>query len=440
MTKEDWLNSEIVIQKSKKQYAHFDWRTDISAQKEYISDPQCVAKHGFYPFIHYQKNMSKYSHGAYKPKYRDICYAAHIDRCIYQYYSFQLNELYNARIQQDGIYDVPMAYRTDLHENNIHISKRAFDFIKSQKDCFIMIGDFTGFFDNLDHKYLKHQWCSLLQTDMLPPDHYNVFKNITRYSKWELSDLLALNGLEDNKPGRKILNGKARVLSKEQFKEYRSHIQKNPNTYGIPQGSPISALLANVYMLTADKEINDAVTSLGGMYVRYSDDFIVVLPNNCGRKTLGDLCDVQRYIHQVPNLQLEPSKTQYFHYNAGVLVNCGKDVDEKADTSKRFINFLGFTFDGQKVSIRAKTISKYYYRMYRKAHAIVKAGRITPAGNHISCHKLYDSCSRKGKHGKKGNFLTYVDRAVEVYGVHEAITRDTRHHMAKIRKALNKVH
>lgn len=57
-----------------------------------------------------------------------------------------------------------------------------------------MIGDFTHFFDNRDHDYLKRQWCSLLKSDRLPDDHYSVFKNVTAYSKWELKDLLILNG------------------------------------------------------------------------------------------------------------------------------------------------------------------------------------------------------------------------------------------------------
>ena len=39
-----------------------------------------------------------------------------------------------------------------------------------------MIGDFTHFFDNLDHAYLKKQWCSLLECERLPKDHYNVLR------------------------------------------------------------------------------------------------------------------------------------------------------------------------------------------------------------------------------------------------------------------------
>lgn len=437
MTNEEWLNSETAIAKSRKQYAHFDWRTDIDAQRDYISDPHNVATHGFYPFIHYEKNMSKFGTGGYKPKHRDICYAAHVDRCIYQYYSFQLNELYNQRLQNDGISSVPVAYRTDLHESNITISKRAFDFIRLQQECYVMIGDFTHFFDTLDHQYLKKQWCSLLGTEALPPDHYNVFKNVTRFSIWELKDLLELNGLDDTTVGRKTLNSKAKVLPKEKYKEYRSHIKRNNQPYGIPQGAPISALLANMYMLTADKRISDAVDTLEGMYIRYSDDFIIVLPAVDGKKALEDLLKIQENLHKVPNLKLEPNKTQYFHYNGRSVENCGKEVDINADSSKRFINFLGFTFDGKKVSIRQKTITKYYYRMHRKAHSIVVSGGVTPNGKHISCKKLYGKYSRKGMHVNRGNFLTYVERAGMIYGPDEAIDRDTKNHMQKIRKALS---
>lgn len=55
-------------------------------------------------------------------------------------------------------------------------------------------------------------------------------------------------------------------------------IVKNPNSYGIPQGSPISALLANVYMLDVDKKVYEIVAAQNGMYMRYSDDFIIILP------------------------------------------------------------------------------------------------------------------------------------------------------------------
>lgn len=124
---EIWRTSEKTIKKSQRYYAHFDYRTDISKSWEYISNPQNICKHGFYPFIHYVKDMSKYSakKGGIKEKHRDICYAAHIDRCIFQLYNFILNELYNEECARLGIQDVAVAYRTNLNkQNNIDFAKK----------------------------------------------------------------------------------------------------------------------------------------------------------------------------------------------------------------------------------------------------------------------------------------------------------------------------
>lgn len=438
MTPTEWLNSPDAIERSKKSYAHFDWRTDVSQQREYIADPKKVTMHGFYPFIHYEKRTLKFSKKkGRREKIRDICYAAHIDRCIYQYYSFLLNELYNERVRKDGTSGAAVAYRTDLHENNIHFSKCAFDFIKANSPVHVMIGDFTGFFDNLDHSYLKQQWCSLLGVERLPADHFAVFKNITSYSKMELTDLLRINGLEDTKSDRKKMNGMARVLTAEQFKENRPLIQKHMEPYGIPQGSPISGILANMYMLDVDKQINDAVHELGGLYIRYSDDFMIILPDAPEIDAEKELKRVSDIVKQAPKLTLEPSKTQYFRFENGALTNCGKTFHTDADDSSRTIDFLGFSFDGQKVRVRSKTVSKYYYRMYRKAHNIAKMGGYTPDGKRITCENLYMNYSRKGSKIGPGNFLTYIDRAAVEYGPYEPIKRDTRRHMQKMRKALN---
>lgn len=449
MTAKEWLASDVAIGKSKRPYAHFDYRTDIGQQRAYLSNPKNVAQHGFYPFIHYKQKQIKYNKEKGKIiKERDICYAAHIDRCIYQYYSFLLGKLYNQRIVQDGTAQVAVAYRTDLHQNNIDFAKRAMDFIRSSSPCYIMIGDFTGFFDNLDHKYLKYQWCSLLGQSYLPDDHYNVFKNITKYSTWELSDLLELNHLKNNCRGRKELNSHSRVLTNEEFKANRSHITQTQNGFGIPQGSPISGLLANVYMLDVDKRVNDLITSLNGFYMRYSDDFIIVIPdtNPTSHQILRDTVA----LFNVDGLTLKPQKTQYFRFQNQELANCGTQFGVPQEDQKRFINFLGFTFDGRTVSVRTKTIGKYYSRMYKKIKTIRKGKGFTPDGKHISAKNLYGLYSVRGAHGctikqkdgkpmkYSGNFLTYIQRSAKIFGRQEAIDRDTRRHMSKIRKALNR--
>ena len=112
MTGLEWLISDRAVNNSKRHYAHFDWRTNIAQQRDYIANRENIAKHGFYPFIHYEKRSVKFGKKTgKKPKTRDICYASHIDRCIYQYYSFLLNSLYNKRVEYNGISDVAVAYR-----------------------------------------------------------------------------------------------------------------------------------------------------------------------------------------------------------------------------------------------------------------------------------------------------------------------------------------
>lgn len=149
------------------------------------------------------------------------------------------------------------------------------------------------------------------------------------------------------------------------------------------------------------------------------------------------LSQIRKMILQTPRLYLEPNKTQYFHFNDGVLTNCGKSFDEAADDSSKTVNFLGFSFDSNKIRIRAKTISKYYYRMNRKAKGVVKLRGKKTTIKPVPTKGLYMSYSQKGANSGLGNFLTYVDRAVDEFGNDEAVKQDTRRHMQKIRKALN---
>lgn len=110
MTDKEWLGSDEAKEKSMRFYAHFDYRTNIGQQRVYLSDPENIKLHGFYPFIHYKQKQTKYSKAGGKTnKKRDICYAAHIDRCIYQYYNFILGELYNQSVEQE-IYVFRLAF------------------------------------------------------------------------------------------------------------------------------------------------------------------------------------------------------------------------------------------------------------------------------------------------------------------------------------------
>lgn len=90
----EWFEDPKVFEKSKREYAHFDLRTDLTKCKKYITNSKNIERHGFYPFIKYDLEYHKYNRAeGRKTKKRTICYASHIDSCIFQYYSFLINKI-----------------------------------------------------------------------------------------------------------------------------------------------------------------------------------------------------------------------------------------------------------------------------------------------------------------------------------------------------------
>lgn len=423
-------------------YAHFDRKITINEAWDYISDPLKIKTHGFLPFIHHTLKITKYSKSKGKStKNREICYSAHMDRYIYQYYAYQLNEEYNKRVSIDGLDQCSIAYRNNLHMNNIHFAKQAFDKIKELKECYVVIGDFKNFFDSLDHQYLKKRLCQLLQKDKLPNDYYAVFKNITKYSTWELSDLLKENGHLLNLSGIKRLNKQDLAIPWSKFKALKKDmVTPNKKSFGIPQGSAISAVLSNIYMLEFDARINSYVTTKDGMYMRYSDDFIVILPKDKALPLEQELAFLMSIIHATPSLVLEPDKTQLFECSKGNI-----DSFEIRDTllcltEKKKIDYLGFSFDGNAVTIRDKTVSKYYNKLNRNIKKILKRRDDSKTNVIIKSIRLYRKFGyhehEDSKDLKNRNFLSYVDRAERIFGPDERVNVVKSRHIQMIRKKM----
>ncbi|MBR1654364.1 MAG: group II intron reverse transcriptase domain-containing protein [Clostridia bacterium] len=424
----------------KRNYAHFDKRLGLKETYKYISIPENVEKHNFYPFIFYDKKIYKFSKEKGKNgKSRPICYASHIDRCIYQYYAYILNQMYNEYVCELNIDKCSIAYRDNKRKSNIHFAKEVFDYIKQTKNAYVIVGDFKGFFDNLDHEYLKKQICKLLNVQKLSNDMYSVFKSMTKFSKCHLEDILSLNGFANSYKGIKELNAKETVMDLETFKRFKKdHLIKNNNKFGIPQGSSLSGIFSNIYMIDFDYNMKELANRNNGLYRRYSDDFILVIPGEDINKFKECYEAMITIIDDTPGVLIERDKTKAYFYSLCSIKNITKVLIPEMEDSKNIINYLGFSFDGKGISIRPKTYGKYIYRMRRKIDRIEKCNGITYKGNKISYDKVYEKYSKKGlKKGKrKSNFISYVRLSRRIFKGEEEISNIEKYHMEKIAKVI----
>ena len=411
-----------------KPYAHFDLRVSLSMPsiRKYVMDRAKIVTHSFYPFIHFEKKNSRYGKkGPKKP--RELYYCSHLDRCVYQRYAFLLNCQYNIWACKNNIDDVAIAYRDSLGKNNIDFAKDAFDAIRSFPQCFILVGDFTNFFDNLEHQYLKKMMCEVLGVERLPQDYFSVFKNITRFSSWDWKDIVKAAGENIAERGvRKKINSKETVLTKEQFQKNKKDIKKNVSGVGVPQGSPISAVLSNIYMIEFDKYIKRYVASKSGIYMRYSDDFIIVLPYERDAEIADFTSYIFSYVESMKGLiDLQKEKTSCYTYKDEVIY----EGDQPSS-----INYLGFLFDGKNIRIRPRAITKYYYRMRRKANTIGRSNWTSSKGRRISAKELYSIYS---SNDEKQTFIDYARKAKGILKLNDQEANALiKHHKRKIAMAI----
>lgn len=434
---EQWLKNNNL----KKNYSHFDRKVALEEVIEEIKISDNIVKHSFLPFIHYTLTFKKFSmkdgQKNIKIKERELYYSSHYDRCIFQYYSFLLNEKYNSFAIKNNINDCAIAYRNNLRKSNIHFAKEAFDFIKNQKQCFIIVSDFSNFFDRLNHKYLKQQLCRVLDVTSLSNDWYAVYKNITKYSWVELNDLFKYYNLENTPANHKELNRKPVILPVQELRKNHQLIrtQAKEKKYGIPQGSAISAILSNVYMIDFDKSLKNYIENLGGKYLRYSDDSIFIVPNVDEKKCKEIYSKILEKVTSIPDLVMQNEKTKIYEYADSKITNKSNLINVSDDSDK--LDYLGFCYDGKYIYLRDKTVSKYYYRAYKKADNIVKAKWLTSKGTKIIPHKLYINYTLKGCSDKR-NFISYAIRCRNVFGEDSKVNNIYNKHLGKIKHRLRK--
>ena len=117
---------------------------------------------------------------------------------------------------------------------------------------------------------------------------------------------------------------RAGIMDKQRFIESRE---------GVPQGGPLSPLLANIMLDPLDKELENR----GHKFARYADDFtILVKSKRAGERVLSSI-------------------SNFVKNRLKLIVNASKSHVVKTSQSK----FLGFTFGYGRIQLHPKTLEKF---------------------------------------------------------------------------------
>jgi len=426
-----------------KQYPHFDAPIDLHQAIKLANSPELVARNPFFPFLQYKKSWVPFrGDGKSTPKDRLIRYACRRDSIIFSRYRHLLSDLYEERLKQLGIDRSVIAYRTiPVSEKNprgkcnIHFAKEAFEEIKKLGSCCAVVMDISKYFENIDHSLLKEKWYQLLGKSALPDDHFAVFKAITRYAVVDRKKALQALGYLDadgrrKDPGAGLCK---QLCNGEEFREKiagggkggHSLIERNSNPYGIPQGAPLSDVLANLYLIGFDAKVLEWVERKGGFYRRYSDDLLVVIPGgeSEAKNVFSFVSDeIRRHGNE---LRIKSDKTSVvcFTSSGGRLIY---SIPHGAKTSNG-LEYLGFRFDGRRVYLRDSTVSRFYRKLtYFIRREIISLIKRYPGKSLDFLKDQIDIGHLEQKYGRvqdfdssdpKGwTFWTYAQRASRVFG------------------------
>ena len=452
-----------------KRYQHFDHRFDFPKRKEEIrrlvSDPALLASHPFLPLLKVIIKTPRYRYNDKKGKMalgikpRPISFAGHFDTYLYAYYAHALNEVYQQYIRDAGFDQAVLAYRSDLDgQCNVQFSREAFQEIKDRGECVAIALDIKGYFDHIDHKLLKEKWCKVLEVDELPIDQYALWRSLTKYSyvnkvaflkhfkidihqgtrRPTLLDYIEKGSFLDKFDTLRGVNLVARNQMHEETPEGRKRF------YGIPQGSAISALLSNIYLIDYDEMISEKAKAEGFYYRRYCDDILIV----CDSNRAEELQEFALKAIEAYHVQIQSKKTELiaFHPNSKgkirafnlrrLLDDCPGDLT--ADSEERYyknLQYLGFEFNGQTSFIRTGSISRYAWKMHgRITKTVYMAYSPRAKGHKIFLQQLYHRYSHLGQR----NFPRYAYNSAKPYYVNSKGVRKEGMDSPAVRKQLSK--
>lgn len=361
---QEWRN-QIKPDKKVRNYQHIDDPLNLDTEKVFqrvIRTIEDIKNHQFLPFIKREDvkirfRKDKNGKTQRSKKIRPIMYASHIDAHVYGYYNFLVMNKYENYLRKLNLDENVIAYRkieieeTGKGKSNMHFAKEVFDYIERQDECIVITQDIEHFFDEINHKLLKDKLCKITDVEKIDDSFYKVFRSLTAYKYIEQSDFLS-----------KKIKTKTRGNRYAIYKTLKGIVGENKTNKGIPQGSPISGLLANIYLIDFDNEIKLSFPSV--FYRRYSDDLVFVCTKNEKEELLKFI--YKKIKEFLLSINAGKSFISYFKKEKGKVV-CEKvnnGLDEKL--GRDYVDYLGLEFSGENTFFRKNTIQKLKYKQEEK--------------------------------------------------------------------------
>lgn len=359
-------------------------------------------------------------------KIRPICFASHLDSLIFSFYSFCLTRKYEDYIIKKDFAKCVLAYRSDLGNCNIQFAKEVFNEVKKRDECTAIALDIKGYFDNIDHETLKEKWQTIIG-GLLPEDQYRIYKVLSKYSYVSKNSFLKrFKG--PKKRGERLpatlldlLQGKKDIEKFQLLRESKLIVINNKpyektNRYkGVPQGSALSALLSNIYLIDYDKEMYEKAEAENFVYRRYCDDILIICDTNKSN-------ELKKYaIDKIANapyfLTIQPKKVETidFKYNSKKIIRSFKRSKEHPERIPKTniinekiyykpLQYLGFEFNGQNILIRSSSLSRYFRKMRLRINKTISmAYGGTAKSNKVFLKQIFERYSHLGER----NFITY---------------------------------
>jgi hypothetical protein len=359
--KDSWFSkqTELMQKRRPRRYLHFDVPIISLDKKTWldITNPTKISTHAFFPLIKAPKSDRVYKKDPvtkvrkFEYKERPISYASHYDSLIYSWYAHQLEYFYEQRVRSAGLDESAIAYRK-LGKSNIDLALETFEFIKKNPESASLALDVRGFFDNLDFAILKRAWKENLNVKDLSDDQYAIFKSVTKFAyvrRREVTKMLKV-GTKSYRKSSLFLDIKLLDVLRDKNKI------KSNKLKGIPQGTPISCVLSNLYMFNFDKAMLEKVKACSGLYRRYSDDILII----CPKDQINEIENFAKEHIAKLKLEIQDKKTEkrFFSKLSTEGIVC---VNEEDKPSR--LQYLGVVFDGKTMSLRHKGYAKFERRM-----------------------------------------------------------------------------